>query len=82
MRDRPAGVPHQVVQQLEFFWCQAQTRAGLAHGPAGWIQFDIANDDRRTHVPISPRIAGSVLERRTADRRRAANSGTEKGFVM
>src|ERR1700733_6799725 len=58
MRHRSSGVSHQIMQQLKFLWCQTQEPAILAHRPASRIQFDVADDDGRTHVAELASVTG------------------------
>lgn len=54
MRHRPAGVPHEVMQQFEFLRCQTEERTTLADSPASRIQF---NEPAAVGVRL-PEIAG------------------------
>ena len=50
MCDRHSRMTHQIVQQIEFLWRQAQNRTSFAHDPAWRIEFDVPDHDRHFRV--------------------------------
>jgi hypothetical protein len=76
VRNRQAGMRHEITQQVELFGRKVNRLAGLANQPASRIELDISDSDYRVGIDME------ADERLTAARMRAASSRMLNGLVM